>query len=105
MSATKKDIAKVFSEKTSIHPSTSLKMIDHFFDSIIEVLAADQRIEVRNFGVFESKRKPPRKARNPKTGDVVFTLGSYSVRFKAGKEMINKVAESFSPSEAKESNV
>lgn len=99
MSATKKDIAKVFSEKTSIHPSTSLKMIDQLFDAVIEVLAEKQRIEVRNFGVFETKKVLPRKARNPKTGETIFTLGGYGVKFKAGKEMISKVVETLSPKE------
>lgn len=95
MSATKKDIAKVFSNKTSIHPATSLKMIDQLFESIIEVLAESGRIEIRNFGVFESKKVSPRKARNPKTGEPVFTVGGYGVRFKAGKEMVSKISESF----------
>jgi len=91
MSATKKDIAKVFSEKTSIHPTTSLKMIDQLFDSIVEVLVESGRIEVRNFGVFESKKTLPRKARNPKTGDVVFTVEGQRVKFKPGKEMLSKL--------------
>jgi nucleoid DNA-binding protein len=97
MSATKKDIARVFSEKTSIHPSTSLKMIDQLFDSVIEVLAENGRIEVRNFGVFETKKILPRRARNPKTGETLFTLGGYGVKFKAGKEMLSKVIETLSP--------
>lgn len=92
MSATKKDIAKIFSEKTSIHPSTSLKMVDHLFDSIIEILKKEQRIEVRNFGVFEVKKVAPRKARNPKTGDIIFTVGGYKIRFKPGKEMLQRAA-------------
>jgi len=95
MSATKKDIAKVFSDKTSIHPALSMKMVNQLFDAITEVLSANHRIEVRNFGVFEAKKKLPRKALNPKTGERIFTLGGYRVHFKAGKEMIGKVAESF----------
>lgn len=91
MSATKKDIAKVFSDKTSIHSSTCFKIVDQFFDSIIEVLADKGRLEVRNFGVFESKKIAPRKARNPKTGEVIFTLGGYGVKFKPGKEMLLKI--------------
>ena len=91
MSATKKDIAKVFSDKTSIHPTTSLKMIDQFFDSILEVLVEAGRIEIRNFGVFESKKTLPRKARNPKTGEVVFTVEGHKVKFKPGKEMLSKL--------------
>jgi nucleoid DNA-binding protein len=91
MSATKKDIAKIFAEKTSIHPSTSLKMIDQLFDSITDVLVESGRIEIRNFGVFETKKTLPRKARNPKTGAVIFTIEGHKVKFKAGKEMLVKL--------------
>jgi integration host factor subunit beta len=92
MSATKKDIAKTFSDKTSIHHSTALKMVDQLFESIMDVLAESGRIEVRNFGVFERKKMVPRKARNPRTGEVVFTIGGNSVKFKPGKEMIAKLS-------------
>lgn len=94
MSATKKDIVKLLSEKMDIHPSTSLKIVDQLFDSIIEVLASSQRIEIRNFGVFEAKKTLPRRARNPKTGEIVFTVGSHKVKFKAGKEMLSKITNS-----------
>jgi nucleoid DNA-binding protein len=92
MSATKKDIASAFSDKTSIHPSTALKMVDQLFDSIMDVLAKNDRIEVRNFGVFESKKNKPRKARNPRTGESIFTIGGFTVKFKAGKEMVARIS-------------
>jgi integration host factor subunit beta len=61
------------------------------FDAIIDALASDGRIELRNFGVFEVKRRAPRKARNPKTGDRVSVPEKLVVTFKPGKEMEQRV--------------
>jgi hypothetical protein len=48
---------------------------------------------LRNFGVFEVKRRAPRKARNPRTGDQVNVAEKYVVTFKPGKEMEQRVRE------------
>ena len=53
----------------------------------------DGRIELRNFGVFEVKRRAPRKARNPRTGDKVFVPAKNVVSFKPGKEMEERVRQ------------
>ena len=57
----------------------------------VQVAAVDyrgeKRIELRNFGVFEVKRRAPRKARNPRTGDKVYVPSKNVVTFKPGKEM------------------
>ena len=49
-------------------------------------------IELRNFGVFEVRRRKPRKGRNPKTGEAVKVPAKCVVFFKPGKEMEAKVA-------------
>src|SRR5688572_20365522 len=56
-------------------------------DEIIKTLVEDGRIELRNFGVFEVKKRAPRKARNPRTGDKVYVPSKNVVTFKPGKEM------------------
>jgi hypothetical protein len=48
---------------------------------------------LRNFGVFEVKRRAPRKARNPRTGAKVFVPEKFVVTFKPGKEMEDRVKE------------
>jgi len=52
-----------------------------------------RRIELRNFGVFEVKRRAPRKARNPRTGARVEVPAKFVVTFKPGKEMEQRVRE------------
>ena len=51
------------------------------------------RIELRNFGVFEVKKRKARKARNPRTGDKVEVPPKCVVTFKPGKEMEERVRE------------
>jgi integration host factor subunit beta len=61
--------------------------VQRTLDAIIQTLVSEGRIELRNFGVFEVKRRAPRKARNPRTGDKVYVPSKNVVTFKPGKEM------------------
>jgi nucleoid DNA-binding protein len=61
--------------------------VQRTLDAIIHTLVSEGRIELRNFGVFEVKRRAPRKARNPRTGDKVYVPSKNVVTFKPGKEM------------------
>ena len=65
--------------------------VKHLFERMAEALAKGKRIEVRGFGSFAVRFRPPRTARNPKTGDQVTTEGKYTPRFKAGKELRERV--------------
>ncbi|MCP4478142.1 MAG: integration host factor subunit beta, partial [Planctomycetaceae bacterium] len=56
-------------------------------------LVAVGRIELRNFGVCEVKKRTARNARNPRTGDKVKVPEKYVVTFKPGKEMEARVRE------------
>ncbi len=56
-------------------------------------LVTDERIELRNFGVFAVKRRAARKARNPKTGVSVDVPEKLVVTFKPGKIMEQRVKE------------
>ena len=51
------------------------------------------RMELRNFGVFEVKRRAARKARNPRTGAKVFVPEKFVVTFKPGKEMEKRIRD------------
>src|SRR6516165_7399105 len=69
------------------------EIVQKTFDAIVETLIQDRRIELRNFGVFEVKKRAARKARNPRTGDKVFVPEKFVVTFKPGKEMEEKVRQ------------
>lgn len=54
-------------------------------------LVQGQRIEIRGFGSFDCRHRPPRFARNPKTGEAVNLPAKIAVHFKPGKEMRDRV--------------
>jgi integration host factor subunit beta len=84
---TKKEIVKKISEDIGLTQLKTKDIVQRTLDAIIETLVTEGRIELRNFGVFEVKKRAPRKARNPRTGDKVYVPSKNVVTFKPGKEM------------------
>jgi len=89
---TKKDIAKAIAEAAGITLAQAREIVQRVFESIIETLVKDGRIELRNFGVFKVKKRKPRQGRNPRTGEKVLVPERTIVTFKAGQEMEERVA-------------
>jgi nucleoid DNA-binding protein len=84
---TKREIARKISEQSGITMLLALEVVQLVFDAILETLQEEGRIELRNFGVFEVKRRRARKARNPRTGEGVKVPARMVVAFKPGREM------------------
>ncbi|HEV3164364.1 MAG TPA: HU family DNA-binding protein [Isosphaeraceae bacterium] len=84
---TKKEIVKKISEEIGLTQLKTKDIVQRTLDAIIHTLVSEGRIELRNFGVFEVKKRAPRKARNPRTGDKVYVPAKNVVTFKPGKEM------------------
>jgi len=84
---TKKEIVRKISEDIGLTQLKTKDIVQRTLDAIIATLVSEGRIELRNFGVFEVKRRAPRKARNPRTGDKVYVPSKNVVTFKPGKEM------------------
>jgi integration host factor subunit beta len=90
---TKKEIVKEISDEIGLTQLRTKEIVQKTFDAIVKTLVEDRRIELRNFGVFEVKKRAARKARNPRTGDKVFVPEKFVVTFKPGKEMEEKVRQ------------
>jgi nucleoid DNA-binding protein len=90
---TKKEIVKTISEEIGLTQLKTKEIVQKTFDAIVQTLVEDGRIELRNFGVFEVKKRAARKARNPRTGDRVDVPEKYVVTFKPGKEMEERVRQ------------
>lgn len=73
------------------HPDLTVKEIERvvsaFFDSIVEQLQSNGRVELRGFGAFSTREREARKGRNPRTGDAVDVAAKRVPYFKPGKEM------------------
>jgi nucleoid DNA-binding protein len=88
---TKKEIVKQISEELGLTQLKTKEIVQKTFDAIVDTLLEERRIELRNFGVFEVKKRKARKARNPRTGERVDVEPKYVVTFKPGKEMEERV--------------
>ncbi len=89
---TKKEIVKRISDQLNLSQQDVKRVVQETFDAVIDALAEDGRIELRNFGVFEVKQRKARKARNPRTGQEVHVPVKSVVTFKPVKEMEEMVA-------------
>lgn len=88
---TKKEIVKAISDEIGLTQLKTKEIVQLTFDAIVDTLVREKRIELRNFGVFEVKKRAARKARNPRTGERVDVAEKYVVTFKPGKEMEERV--------------
>ena len=83
----KRDIVLKISEETGVKQVVVKDVVQRTFDIIVETLKNGERIELRNFGVFQVKKRKRRVGRNPKTGEVVPVPERRTVVFKPGLEM------------------
>ncbi|MSR27301.1 MAG: integration host factor subunit beta [Planctomycetaceae bacterium] len=90
---TKKDIVRTIAEQIDLPQLRTRDLVQKTFDALIDALVKEGRIELRNFGVFQIKRREARMARNPRTGEKVPVQAKSVVTFKPGKEMEARVRE------------
>jgi len=90
---TKKEIVKTISEECGLTQLKTKEIVQKTFEAIIDTLVSETRIELRNFGVFEVKKRAARKARNPRSGERVDVPEKFVVTFKPGKEMEERVLQ------------
>lgn len=107
---TKKEMVRRLAAEFNVDQTLTKKIVQKTFDTIIETLLTEGRIELRNFGVFEVKVRAPRKARNPKTNEQVYVPAKRVVTFQPGKNVASmveqqaRVADESSPQESSESS-
>ncbi len=84
---TKKELVNRISEKTGQTKVITKDIIQMFLDEIINELGKGNRLEFREFGVFEIKERAARKAQNPRTLEKVSVPAKKVVKFKVGRLM------------------
>ncbi len=88
MTLTKRDLVIRISEETGLIQSQVFEVVQKTLDHIAEALAKGDKVELRNFGVFDVKNRKARVGRNPnKPATDVPIPARAMVKFKAGKEM------------------
>jgi nucleoid DNA-binding protein len=88
MTLTKRDLVIRISEETGLVQQQVLDIVQKTLDYIAEALAKGDKVELRNFGVFEIKVRKARIGRNPNAPETDVPIPERSVvKFKPGKEM------------------
>src|ERR1700710_788696 len=90
---TKKELIDRIAESAGHRRVQVKKIIQQFLDEIINELGQGNRLEFRDFGVFETKVRKARKAQNPKTLEPVEVPEKRTVKFKVGRLMKQKLAD------------
>ena len=90
---TKKELVNRIADETGQTKVVVKEILQNFLDEIIGELAAGNRLEFREFGVFEVRERAARKAQNPRTLEKVFVPAKRVVKFKVGRTMRERVCD------------
>ncbi|MBK7961011.1 MAG: integration host factor subunit beta [Bdellovibrionales bacterium] len=87
MALTKADLINIVADKAKITRVKAETVVNTIFDSMVEALLKDDRIEIRGFGSFVNRQYGSYKGRNPRTGQVIDVEEKKLPFFKVGKEL------------------
>lgn len=90
---TKKELIDRIADGTNGRRVQVKRVVQQFLDEIIAELGRGNRLEFRDFGVFETKVRKARKAQNPKTLEPVEVPEKRTVKFKVGRLMKQKLSD------------
>ena len=90
---TKKELIDRIAESTGYKRVQVKRIVQQFLDEIVNELGRSNRLEFRDFGVFETKLRKARKAQNHKTLEPVEVPAKRTVKFKVGRLMKQRLAE------------
>ncbi len=88
---TKKELVNRIAQSNNTTCTAVKPIVQHFLNEIVAELAKSNRIEFRDFGVFETKIRQARKGQNPKTLESVQIPAKRMVKFKMGRLMKQKL--------------
>jgi integration host factor subunit beta len=88
---TKADLINLIAEKAGITRVKAETVVNTIFDSMIESLMKDGRIEIRGFGSFVNRQYGSYKGRNPRTGEIINVQEKKLPFFKVGKELKEEI--------------
>jgi integration host factor subunit beta len=84
---TKADLVEEVIRVSSLGKKHAEIVVNTVFQSIVDALQQEDKIELRGFGSFRVRRRRSRQGRNPKTGDRVSVPSKRIPYFKPGKEL------------------
>jgi integration host factor subunit beta len=91
MTVTKRDIVRRVAERAAMTQAQTQDVVQLTLEAISEAIVEEERLELRNFGVFEVKDRAPRKARDPRTGETMDVPARRVVTFRASPVVLDQL--------------
>ena len=88
---TKADLVDVMAKEADITKAAAALALDAYVDAVTKELKKGGRIGLVGFGTFSVAKRKAREGRNPQTGKAIKIPAKKVVKFKAGKELADKV--------------
>ena len=83
----KNELVTALAGKAELSKKDAEKALNAFVEVVSDAMKAGDKVQLVGFGTFESKDRPARTARNPRTGEAVKIPASKAVSFKVGKAL------------------
>lgn len=93
LTITKKELVNRIAEQTGQTKVIVKDILQRFLDEVIEELSSGNRLEFREFGVFEVRERAARLAQNPRTLEKVKVPSKRVVKFKVGRMMRERICD------------
>jgi integration host factor subunit beta len=90
---TKKELVNRIADRTGLTKVVVKDILQRFLDEIIQELSDGNRLEFREFGVFEVRERAARRAQNPRTLEKVYVPSKRVVKFKVGRLMRERICD------------
>lgn len=87
----KSELIMALAQKADLTKKDAEKALNAFVDVVTDALKAGEKVQLVGFGTFETKDRPARTARNPRTGEEIEIAASKTASFKVGKALKDTV--------------
>ena len=87
----KSELIVALAQKAELSKKDAEKALAAFVEFVTEQLKAGEKVQLVGFGTFESKERPARTARNPRTGEEITIAASKTASFKVGKALKDSI--------------
>lgn len=84
-------VLKINEKHSNLSHGQVIELVNNIIQQMKQSIAEHKRIEIRNFGSFYIQPIKARSGRNPKTGEKIYIKSKFNPRFKAGKNLKNKI--------------
>jgi DNA-binding protein HU-beta len=87
----KKELVAEIADKADVTKKLAGEVLDNFIETVEEQLSKGEEVKLVGFGTFEVAKRKPRKGVNPRTKEPIKIPGGKVPKFRAGKELKEKV--------------